>query len=93
MPSQQKSKKTKKRVGNAKKKALREKCWARGQDRKDARRDAQHAAEIRNRALKRAGDLTPWEVACAARRARRAAIYGGRPKTASNGKRALTRNG
>jgi hypothetical protein len=52
--------------------------WTRGEKRKDERRKAQAAAQAGNKAHRAAGELTPWEQACAVRRQRRVALTGGR---------------
>lgn len=62
-----------KRMGNPKRKERRARSWAAGQKRKEARRAAEAAAAARNADLRSEGQLTPWEAACAARRARRTA--------------------
>lgn len=52
-------------------KATRAASWKRTQERKAERRDAQNAAAARNRNLKTKGEMTPWEKAKAAARARK----------------------
>jgi len=52
-----------KRMSNDKLKAKRARSWARGQQRKKERREAQLLREQRNRELRAAGELTPWEQA------------------------------
>jgi len=47
-------------------------CWRNGRRRKDLRIKAAAEARLRNAALRRDGEPTPWETARAARRARRA---------------------
>ena len=61
------------RMSNTHLKEARSRRWRRAQDRKRTRIELQHSQETANRALRAAGSPTPWEVACAARAARRAA--------------------
>lgn len=49
------------RMGNAKRKERRARCWERGQKRKKARREAEEQAHLRNVKLQKEGRLTPWE--------------------------------
>jgi len=60
-----------KRAGRPAHETRRERSWARGQRRKDERRQANEAAARRNRGLRAAGEPTPWEASRAARRAQR----------------------
>lgn len=60
-----------KRMGNATRKGRRAMSWARGEKRKDSRRQAQATRERVNRDLREAGVPTRWEAAQAARAARR----------------------
>jgi hypothetical protein len=52
-----------KKSKSEKAKATRAACWARGEDRKKARRDAQHESMRRNIALRKEGKPTPWQSA------------------------------
>jgi len=56
----------------------RARSWEGGKKRKVALADAQRKAAEHNRELRRSGQLTPWEQACADRRARRAASRTGK---------------
>jgi hypothetical protein len=52
----------------------RERCaasWKRGQDRKRERVRKQQEAEARNRVLRARGEMTPWQAAKAAAKAKR----------------------
>jgi hypothetical protein len=62
-----------KRMTNPVRKTRRERCWRNGQKRKAERVKAQQEREAANRTRREAGDLTPWELACELRAARRAA--------------------
>lgn len=56
-----------KRMSNAQRKNRRAASWARGEKRKEARRQAQKARERVNAATRASGELTPWELAKATR--------------------------
>ena len=73
MPTQPKTKgnPASHRMSNVNLQARRERCWSRGQKRKDARQKLQEAAAKRNVQLRSLGQPTAWEVACTERRARR----------------------
>lgn len=62
------------RMSSTHHKEYRARCWRAGQARKQQRIQDQHKREAANRALRAAGQLTPWEVACAERAARRAPL-------------------
>lgn len=59
------------RMSNANLKARRQRSWAAGQKRKEARRAAQKARERANAELRAQGLPTPWERAQRARLVRR----------------------
>jgi len=59
------------RMGNEKLKARRQRSWAKRQKEKELNRNRQREAEARNAVLRAKGEPTPWEVAKAARYARR----------------------
>jgi hypothetical protein len=56
-----------KRMTNAQRKTRRERSWRNGEERKAERRKRQDEAAARNRQLRAAGELTPWEQANAHR--------------------------
>lgn len=63
-----------KRMANPKRKASRERCWARGQKRKEQRIAAAAERAQLNAELRAAGDLTPWELARLKRTEKRAGL-------------------
>jgi hypothetical protein len=65
------------RMANANLKARRAASWARGQKRKAEGAADRKAREQANRLLRLSGQLTPWQQAKAARKARRIAEHGG----------------
>ena len=62
------------RMSNKNRGARRERCYANGQKDKTRRRTLQEAQAKGNQQLRAEGKPTPWEVACAERRARRDAM-------------------
>jgi hypothetical protein len=74
MPGQtQKGNPAHKRMSNEKHKATRQRGWLSAKRRKELRITGQRGRERQNAALRAAGEPTPWEAACAERRARRVA--------------------
>ncbi len=59
------------RIGNAHRKTSRQACWRNSEQRKNKRIEVQHQQEIANRALRKAGGMTPWQQVRAARTSRR----------------------
>lgn len=59
------------RMSNKHLQEKRKSCWANGEKRKKVRRDLNDAAWKKNKVLRAAGDLTPWEAAKMKRRASR----------------------
>ncbi len=60
-----------KRASNPRRKARMQECHKRGEERKEARRIEQKKRESANKALVKAGKLTPWQAAKALHKERK----------------------
>ena len=76
-----------KRIGNAVRKTRRSLSWQRGERRKAKRREEQAVRTAVNVGRRRAGELTPWELAKAARAERRANDPEVQKRAAKHGRR------
>lgn len=64
-----------KRMANPKRKALREKCWANAQKRKEILRQQAAERAQRNAELRAEGLPTPWEIALVKRAEKRSGLH------------------